>query len=158
MQYTRSQVDHPTPTPGGRWRQRAISLVLLAVVAVPLGVALKLDPSPTGVGTHRQLGLAPCGFLAAMGLPCATCGMTTAYTHAVHGHLVTALITQPGGMVLAVLTAAAGILGLYTLAAGLSLAPVARWLWQPTLFWLFAGLMIASWAYKSLVISMGTPT
>lgn len=84
--------------------------------------------------------------------------MTTAYTHAVHGHMLTAFITQPGGMVLAVMTAAAGILGLYTLVVGLSLGPVVRWLWQPALFWLFAGLMIASWVYKSLVISMGTLT
>lgn len=156
MKDTRSHADHPTPKPRGRWRERTISLVLLAVVAVLLGVALRLDPSPEGVGTHRQLGLAPCGFLAATSLPCATCGMTTAYTHAVHGHILTALTTQPGGMVMAVMTAAAGILSLYTLAMGLSLGPVARWLWQPALFWLFAGLMITSWVYKSLAIYMGT--
>lgn len=132
--------------------------MLLAVVAALLGVALRLDPSPEGVGTHRQMGLAPCGFLAATGLPCATCGMTTAYTHAVHGNILTAFIAQPGGMVLAVLTAAAGILSLYTLAAGLSLGPVARWLWQPMMFWLLAGLMLASWVYKSLIIYLDSFT
>ena len=72
-----------------------------------LGVAAWLHADPRGVSTHEQLGLPGCTFLQTTGMPCFTCGMTTAFTHAAHGHLLAALYTQPGGAVLAVLTAAA---------------------------------------------------
>ena len=128
------------------------------VLTVALGIlatALWLDAAPTGLGTHQQLGLPPCGFLASTRLPCATCGMTTAFTHAVHGRLFTSLITQPAGMVMAMLTAIVAIISLWALVVGASLGPIVQWLWRPITLWLFAALVIGSWAYKALALYWG---
>lgn len=138
-----------------RWRVRVVPAILLAVTTIMLGAALWLDADPAGVGTHQQLGLPPCGFLAATGLPCATCGMTTAFTHAVHGRIFTSLITQPAGMVMALATAIIAIISLWALVVGASLEPIARCLWRPATFWLFAGLVLGSWVYKAVVLYWG---
>src|SRR3954468_17308327 len=54
------------------------------------GVALWLRPDVRGFGTHQQLGLAPCGFSAATGIPCPGCGLTTSFANMAHGHIVNA--------------------------------------------------------------------
>jgi hypothetical protein len=59
-----------------------------------LAVARWLTPHPSGMGTHMQLGLPPCGFLYLTKLPCPTCGLTTSFaymarlqfTSALHAH------------------------------------------------------------------------
>jgi hypothetical protein len=89
-------------------RTRA-TITLVGCLAV-LGLAAYLTPDPSGVGTHRQLGFPTCGLVLTTGLPCPTCGMTTAFAHAVRGHLPTAFATQPFGAALALATmAAAGL-------------------------------------------------
>jgi hypothetical protein len=55
-------------------------LGLCGALAV-LVVARALAPDPSLVGTHVQLGLPPCAFLAWTGVPCPTCGLTTAFAH-----------------------------------------------------------------------------
>src|SRR5689334_8979719 len=61
--------------------------VLLATSAI-LITAARLHPDAHQYGTHEQLGLPPCGFLVMTGLPCPTCGMTTAFAYATHGRLL----------------------------------------------------------------------
>src|SRR4051812_30504606 len=56
--------------------------------AAMLGVGLYLRPNVSGTGTHQQLGLPPCGWLAVTGCPCPMCGCTTAVSHFVHGQLL----------------------------------------------------------------------
>jgi hypothetical protein len=87
----------------------AAALMSLGCAAV-LGVALWVQPSPQGYGTHRKLGLAPCGFLVKTGYPCLTCGMTTAFSLSVRGRLAAAIHAQPLGMVLTGVTALAAVL------------------------------------------------
>ena len=48
---------------------------------IVLITAAFLTPSGEGHGTHTQLGLPPCGFLASTGLPCPGCGLTTSFAH-----------------------------------------------------------------------------
>jgi hypothetical protein len=72
-----------------------------------LAAAVWLEPDPRGLGTHQQFGLPPCTFRVLFGLPCPTCGMTTAWAHLVRGELGAALRANAAGALLAMLTIAA---------------------------------------------------
>ena len=71
-------------------------LAWLGFLAVFLTAAW-LRPDPSGLGTHTELHLPPCGFYVLFHKPCPSCGMTTAFTLMVHGHPWKALKTQPAG-------------------------------------------------------------
>ena len=129
------------------------ALALLASLGV-LIVASLLEADARGLGTHQQLGLPPCGFRLATGLPCATCGYTTSFTHAAKGRMGRALATQPAGAILAVATAAAALLSACGLITGASLAPVASALWHPRTIVIGGGIVVGSWVYK-LVATIG---
>jgi hypothetical protein len=87
----------------------AISLSCLAVLLV----AAKLQPSPNGLGSPRQLGLQECQFESRTGLPCPTCGMTTSFAHFVRGQIPASLWVQPMGTLIALLTTMAFWAALY---------------------------------------------
>jgi hypothetical protein len=90
-----------------------------------LAVAAMLKPSPYQLGTHRQLGLPPCSFLVLFGVPCPTCGMTTAWAHLMHGEMIRAFQANISGVLLAVLSIAAAPWLMISAAWG-------RWLiWRP---------------------------
>lgn len=59
-----------------------------------------LHPRGSGYGTHEQLLLPPCGFLARTGWPCVTCGLTTSVSAMAHGQVGLALKAQPFGAVI----------------------------------------------------------
>jgi hypothetical protein len=83
-----------------------LRLVLGAVglgLVLLLAIAAMLKPSPSQLGTHQQLGLPPCTFLAIFGIPCPTCGMTTAWADLMHGELFLAFKANTSGVLLAVL-------------------------------------------------------
>ena len=126
-----------------------------ALGAVPLLTAgLLLTPAAKGVGTHQQLGLPPCTFLYLTGFPCAFCGMTTSWTHAAHGDVLSSIVTQPMGFVLFAVD-----LGLVVWLLGAAVAGrpgfrpeglltwIPRWLWWSAL----AGTL-GAWAYKIAVV------
>ncbi len=98
-----------------------------ALVAVPsmsvLAVASALTPSNTGVGTHTQLGLEPCIMLSSMGIPCPMCGMTTTFSLMAHYRPIEAVLNQPFGVVLFLLTAVIAVYSSLEL-----LNPKRRWL------------------------------
>lgn len=79
-----------------RWALGGVALGLAAV----LGLARWLVPDPRGYGTHTQLGLGPCAFLVMTGLPCPSCGMTTAFSWAVRGRFDRAWRANPAGSLL----------------------------------------------------------
>ena len=119
---------------------------------VVLTVAAWLDPDPGGLGTHRQLGLPQCSLVQTMGIPCPTCGMTTAFGHTVRGQWISAFQAQPAGWVLCLGT---------LLTAGLAVSVVAtgkvwRLNWYritPTRLTLaVAGLLLGGWAYKIITM------
>ena len=106
----------------GAVQDRVIGATLAVPAAVVLGTALWLEPDPSGVGTHQQLGLGGCTVLTTFGVPCPMCGMTTTFTHLAHLHVVDGVVNQPFGVVLFGLT----VLGLLTGAADL-VRPAGRW-------------------------------
>ena len=146
----------PTPCPPAAARtvrhvhapaNRLPAALLACGCAAPLLIGAWLTPDPSGVGTHTQLGMLPCGFKVGTGLPCATCGMTTAFSHAANGDLLSAFVTQPAGAALALLCAVVVIICGYAAIAGADLSPVGRALWRPRTILLAGGLFLAGWAY-----------
>jgi hypothetical protein len=97
---------------------RLFALVLFVLSAGVLVTAARLPPNPAGAGTHERLGLAPCGFYSLTGIPCPTCGMTTAFAYAVRGQLFQAFEAQAMGLLLALATAAAAGLSLIVAVTG----------------------------------------
>jgi len=93
------------------------ALVLLPCYVIIL-TAWCLTPRSCGYGTHRQLGLPGCSFLARTGLPCPSCGLTTSVSAAVHGRLGLALRAHPFGPVLLAAVAALAVMGGYELLTG----------------------------------------
>jgi len=124
---------------------------LLAIVfaggCLVIGISIDLEPSPEGFGTHRQLGLASCGFRASTGIPCPTCGMTTSFAHSARLDFTRALEVQPFGTLLFLGIATATLLALYHLLARSYPGWLERLSWRTLLV---AGLvlLLASWTWK----------
>jgi Protein of unknown function (DUF2752) len=81
-----------------RWMLVGWSLFLMGGFLL----AMKLEPDPSGFGTHQSLGLPPCAFRALTNYPCPGCGMTTSFAHMVRGNFVSALRANLAGVLLAV--------------------------------------------------------
>lgn len=91
-----------------------------------LGLAARLVPSAQGLGTHVQLGLAPCAMWAATGLPCPACGLTTSFAHMAHLQPLLALRAHPVGALGYLAVCVAVPLSLVGLAVGVPPRQVAR--------------------------------
>jgi len=121
----------------------------LAIAAVVVLAPLAADAR--GFDTHVQLGMQPCGWPLAYGMPCPTCGCTTAACLVVHGRWIGALVTQPFGAALAIGGLLLGAHGLYCLLRRRSFVDLLVRL--P--FWrvLFGALvlLLGAWAYKCAV-------
>jgi hypothetical protein len=76
------------------------AITALACLAVLIAGA-SIKPSPQGHGTHESLGLPPCAWVVWFDKPCATCGMTTAVSHATHASFLESAKTQPMGFLIA---------------------------------------------------------
>jgi hypothetical protein len=72
--------DYPLGT-AGRGLLAAVGLLLIA----GFGLAAAVQPDPRGYGTHQQFGFPPCGFYVLFGVPCPSCGSTTAFANFVRG-------------------------------------------------------------------------
>ena len=126
-------------------------MVTLGASAAILVTAGWLRPSGEGFGTHTQLGLAPCGFKQATGLPCATCGMTTAFSNAAHGNLLDSLLGQPAGFLLVILTCLLLWAGLMMSLLGTpAKAFLPRAIRKPFVFGIL-GFVLISWGYTMLL-------
>ena len=163
----RSDTCDPPPTP---WRTPLAALTLAGaavlrsnrvIAALVLGaslgallVAAGLQPQPWGVGTSQQLGLAPCTLYAGTGIPCATCGMTTAISHAAHGNLAAAFYIQPAGALLAIALAAVAVVAGWALASGMDLAALATQLARVRVVVAIVAVILLAWIYTT-VTSLG---
>lgn len=133
-------------------RSRRFAAAATLVLATPLIIAAQLRPAHDGRGTHQQLGYPPCSHAEA-GSACPTCGMTTAFAHAVRGRWVLALAAQPFGALLALALLAAVTAGILTVATG------RRWVVntyriRPDYVAVGAVLLfLVAWAYKMAAVS-----
>lgn len=56
-----------------------------------------LHASPTGHGTHEELGLPPCPSALFFSRPCPGCGLTTSWTAFIHGDFASSFHAHPLG-------------------------------------------------------------
>jgi hypothetical protein len=136
------------------WSAIAVCVCFEVAVLALFAIAYRLEPSPTGLGTHTQLGLPPCLIYQLSGVPCPACGMTTAFVHAVHGQPLQALATQPFSALLAFALAVGLILLPAALASGCSPRAIGRALFTERLATIYLALLVLSWVYK-VVVSWG---
>jgi hypothetical protein len=129
----------------------AIALGCLAVLIT----ALVLDPSPSGVGTHRRLGLDACSLLVRTGVPCPTCGMTTSFSYFVRGRLGASFYTQPMGTCLAFLAAITFWGGLYIAFTGRPAHRLMRSILPRYYLLPLFTLAVLAWVWKICIHVMG---
>jgi len=134
----------------GRWHVRAVGLLVALPCGAVLAVAGGLRPDSRGYDTHTQLGLPACNLVQTTGMPCPTCGMTTAFAHMAHGHVVTAFRAQAFGVVLFLVAALALVLGMAQAVSNRNL--LVKYL-RPRAWWLWVGLggVVAGWAIKMAI-------
>jgi len=131
--------------------QRAGSVVVAALSGGVLGVAAWLEPATEGHGTHEQLGLEPCTFLALTEAPCPMCGATTTFSLMADMRWIEGFLNQPFAACLFLVAA-----GSFAVGAVEAVAPRGRWTriaayLQPYELRIVVGLgvfMVLAWIYK----------
>lgn len=142
------------PVAVGIWG-RILSLIISAACLGLMITAARLAPSPTGMGTHTQLGLDQCQFALRTGLPCPSCGMTTSFAWFARGNFPASFYIQPMGAMLA-------LSAIVTFWAGLYIALTGRSVYRllalgPSRYYvpLFMALAVAAWAWKIFIHLQG---
>jgi uncharacterized protein DUF2752 len=142
----------PEPASGAGPRRGPTHYALLALAAsgVVLLLVLRLfvTPSPSGHGTHEQLGLPPCYPMARWGIPCPGCGVTTSLALAAHGELRKAFFNQPAGFALAVCMVAFALWAVWAQVRGRDLARDAKCVTTKPFLIAAAAVLAAAWIDK----------
>jgi hypothetical protein len=138
------------PVTVGAWG-RILWLAICAACLSLMVIAARLIPSPTGMGTHTQLGLDQCQFALRTGLPCPSCGMTTSFAWFARGNFPASVYVQPMGALLALGTTVTFWAGLYVVITGRSVYRLIAL--GPSRYYipLFMALAVAAWAWKIFI-------
>jgi hypothetical protein len=134
---------------------RAIALVISLGCLAVLVTAARLTPSPTGMGTHRSMGLSRCSFLDRTGLPCPSCGMTTSFAWFSRGNLAASAYVQPMGTLLAFAAAVTVWAGGYVAVTGRPIYRLMRLLPGRYAFLCVMAFAILAWGWKILLTLNG---
>lgn len=113
-----------------------------------LAVAFVLTPHGSGTGTHQELGMPSCSFLARTGLPCPTCGLTTSVSAMAHARIALAWQAHPFGPVLFVALAALAFAATAEAATGRNVLSRLRLGW---LAWVLLFGIPAGWALRLIL-------
>lgn len=110
--------------------------------------ACLLTPNAAGIGTHRQMGMAPCNFQTQFGLPCPTCGMTTSFAFFVRGNFIASFYVQPMGLLLALFTFLLFWFAAFEAITGKNFHALFGFLPVNKLLWFSLALFVIAWAWK----------
>lgn len=139
------QLSKPKFFSRASFQERIIAAVISLSVAAFFGIFAVAGHYHLDMG--RWLGY--CGFKQRTGLPCPTCGMTTATLAFAQGRILEAFYTQPACGLLCSLMVGAGILGLVVAAFGVYFPFIGRFFEQVKLRYMILALLIivaAGWA------------
>jgi hypothetical protein len=133
--------------------RRLRGAVVLALAIAILAVLGSLHPDPSGMGTHEQLSIPACSFLATTGWPCPTCGLTTSLAAMAHGDVALGFRAHPFGVMLFLALIAAGLAGGMELLSAVEFFNFGRSVLRPRAWWVLAagGGLILGWAVKLAV-------
>lgn len=139
--------------PGGRVGSEALPVRLVwagvALVCLALMVtAWKLTPAEEGIGTHTQMGMAPCSWPERFGKPCPMCGMTTSFSRAASTDFLGSFHAQPFGSLLVIGASVVFWIGLYTAATGSHLGRLCAHSLRSRVIWATLALWLGGWVYK----------
>ncbi len=142
----------PTLAPRGT---RIAAAILAGFAIAVLVTAAMIRPDTSGMGTHRQLGLPACGWLATTGYPCPTCGMTTSFAAAANAEPIASVVAQPFGAVFALATAVFFWGSLHVAVFGSNLGRAFERLLAPRYLWPTGVAFLGAWAYKCWRVRTG---
>lgn len=144
--------DHLRVSDGGdslfTRQDRIRYLAISGVAAIVLLIARLLQPSPNGVGTHTQMGLAPCPFLHFTGIPCPSCGWTTSVSHSARLHFYEAFMAQPFGLIVFFGAVLSIPLSLYLIHRRIPWSRLNEWRGRSLAMYALLALFLLSWLYK----------
>ena len=131
--------------------ERGVAAVVCAGALAGLVVAALLRPDPSGMGTHEQLGMTPCGWIRMYNVPCPACGMTTSFAHFARGSVFTAVVGPSAGAELAVPAAVKVFVGGYLAITGKPVFSLVRGVSGGYIALGLGLLIVAAWGYKMAV-------
>jgi hypothetical protein len=121
-----------------------------------LTIARVVTPDPSGFGTHRQLGLPGCAFLALTSLPCPACGLTTSFAHMARLQITSALHANAIGVPLFALVLVSLPCSLIACACALPIAPTIQWLRVSPLLAIICVSALLSWIARVAAIVLAS--
>lgn len=127
---------------------KAVAIGMLVSACSVLGIAAWLKPSPSGYGTHTQLGLPPCNFLRLTHLPCPSCGLTTCFAWAIRFHFREAFFANPFGVLAFLGTVALIPTAIVLLRRRISFRRITEGAHFTKAVYGATGLYLLSWAFK----------
>lgn len=142
---------HDGPRPA--WVDRLVAGAILALAIVCVVLLGSVAPDARGYDTHAQLGLRPCGWPRTLGIPCPTCGATTAACHLVHGQPLAALAAHPFGAAVAAFGLLLAAAAFWCLLARRSYLDLLAQLPRAKLLLGAIVLLAASWLWKYLTFT-----
>jgi hypothetical protein len=132
------------------WQRFLAGAMAIAALGV-LVMAIRLAPSPSGMGTHTDLGLQECAFLDRTGLPCPSCGMTTSFAYFVRGNWLASGYVQPMGLALALIVGISVWICGYIAISGRPAHRLLRAVPGLLVVLPMLGLAITGWAWKIFI-------
>ena len=130
---------------------RLLAFTVSASSIALMTAAVRLRPSPDGIGTHRGMGFLPCNMLVTTGIPCPTCGMTTSFAWFFKGNLLASFYVQPGGFLLALGTGVIALWALYEAVTGRPIHRMVRYLPPKPLLIVGSMALALSWGWKIII-------
>lgn len=127
-------------------------LATIIASAATLFTARHLQPSPSGIGTHEQLGLPACPFFHFTGLPCPTCGFTTCFAYGARLQFYEAFVTQPFGFIVFCLTMTSIPISLFLMYRRVAWADLIYSRRSKLVVYGFVVLLLLGWVYKIIAM------
>jgi hypothetical protein len=129
------------------WSRGLAAGVAVAALSV-LVIGAMLNPTGQGISTHTQLGFPACEWERRMGVPCPSCGYTTAVTQFAHGNWLASLYLQPAGFGIALGCAVVFWIGAYAAVTGRPVHRLVGRIWNRNVVIALFALVIFGWGWK----------